>query len=140
MSNDTQRREVFERIFASKDLSCFQGEKINLTTGARTPVWLYHNRNVQFAYEAYQAAEAASADEIKRLTMETNAARQAEADANQEIEKLKAEVKVLREGLDNVVQHQEMNVKSNSDAMMPTTWHIAKAGIQKANAIRDGEK
>ena len=42
-----------------------------------------------------------------------------------------AEVAELVNGLEAIICHQEMNVKSNSYAFMPTAWHIAKSTLAK---------
>lgn len=46
-------------------------------------------------------------------------------------------VQMLVEALRAVKRHQEMNVKSNTTAMMGTTWHIVTKALTEAGISHD---
>lgn len=58
---------AFEREFSNKDLARFTGTNVNLITGVEKQIWIYHNRNVQFAWEAFQAAWAMRENERRDI-------------------------------------------------------------------------
>lgn len=51
------------------------------------------------------------------------------------IEKERRQAEVLRGGLVSIMNHQSMNVKSNNEAMMGTTWYIANMTLCDADKI-----